>query len=680
MVVMMKKYIKQLTNRLDKELNILCNKLYFSNLLLFHNIYTIVFITISIAFSAVYISCFIYSFFIGNASPASEIFHIFPGLAENLNKKVIVYSLILYAVVGYIIEFLINRTNRIVTWPIQRGLLLFISFITVISIFLSILGYYQFNPQGLASWNFYSIGGIVPFSDAAGHIMHSVNFFRTGVLHDWVLRRPLSALLTSGITGLGGAILSYVIVIRCLFAATACWIFAFSVARSFGIWSAIVAVIFSINFVAPHLPSFMSEGLGFIWGCLAISLWLEGIRKSSIGILLYAFALTCIGLLTRMGSMFLIPLFAIFILFYWYKYKSEYGRKLKIIIYICTIFIVICTINIGIIKMSSNSQNLGSNFSWTICGLSLGTNWSAPREIYKDELSKLKNEKEQSYFLYEKAYQNIIENPYVLLARLWDAEKDFYKNFYMLLPPLKLVYILCFLLVLKLFLISPSQRVFWIIFWFAIFLSVPFIQFDGGDRINIFAYPFMAAFFSISLAKYRFENSTLFSNIKFTPAILCIIFSSSLLLLMTWTFFWPNIIPFSPFRELRQFSAQKENINGEYYVIGKGINAGILVIPDSYPKIRSVNSIKISEFKKMLVDSKVLRHENLPKTIEDNNIEAPFAIMCMPKIPDDSNMYLIAPPEILLNNDILIWKVATYPIINDKFDTWHFVHSYEGIK
>lgn len=590
----------------------------------------------AIAFTLLYAGFFVYGIWRGNAWAACEIYFSLPWLAPAFIRYLPLKYLLGYAFCGYAISFIIIGAKKELQLSSLAKLCSIFSLPVILTIFLASWGASLYDPQP----HVHSALGIIPYSDANGHFTQPLSYLLNGIMPNWVLRRPMAALLGAAFSALGDGLPPIVYFLRCCLAATSLWALVWSVEKTFGIWAALVSIAYMWYFAFPYLPVYSSEIFGFIWGCLAVALWLEAMRRNSLAFGLAALGATAIALMIRMGSMFLIPFFTLFVFFKWGK-----GKKLTVGILLSVILCSIFLVNKALLYLGDGNQDIGSNFSYSLAGMTLGGNWGASKIKYAEEIKGLP-EGQVAPILYKKALENIRANPEIFIGRLWEGEKEFWKNLISwFLPWHKPLVLIGLLLIFHFFYLPVTQRIFWLIFWLGVACSIPFIYFDEGWRVNFVAYPFMSVFLGLALTMPEHHREGTAKDCK------ALFLAAAIICLMVLTAICPNIFRVSHLPEMREFLHSAPPLaSNQFYAIGGGKNIGVIVGDGDCPPLK----IPLNRFNKLakagdayLGDASKLEYFPRP----------PFAVMSQP-IPGGGRP-MIGPPEMIGNKNVLIWKITT---------------------
>lgn len=609
-------------------------------------------------FTAVYLAFFGYGLWQGHAMPSAELYFTLPGIGRLLAGKGHISKFCLaWALLGFCLSRL-TRRGALLAPPLEAPLLRPLRILALplcVSIVLALQGAAVFFTDMTINGGGHTIGGIIPFSDGHGHYSGCLEYFVTGTMPDWVLRRPLSALLNAALLGVCGGNPLASIVLRCVLSGIAIWLLVCAVTRHYGIWSGIVAAGLAIFFVTEHLSTISSEVPGFIWGTAAAALWLESLHSRSLPLELTALGITGLALLTRMGSMFLVPVFALYIVWKWRFHSPDGSARAfpRLCMAVMLVIVLIAVANTRAMRLGhGDTQLTGSNFSYSLLGLSVGKDWSSYK-TYENEISGM-NPAEYSTFFYRKAIANILDKPQVFLRRLLQGEVAFWKNLpnFLCLSPALLLFI-CALLAWRWRQGSAIGRGFWLAYWSGVALSIPFIYFDASWRVNIVAYPFMAAFIALTVAMPRRQLAA--ATVPAPAARYAVCFTALLLTLMAITALCPGLLPVRAAKAAAAH-AHLPLAQGENLMLGDINAAGMLVVDDDTPRTPGpVWQISRSALKSFLHRYGIDTYQDL---FAANLPETPFAFMTAP----GTHKIAIAPAYLLLKTDVLLWKIVFSPL------------------
>lgn len=621
-------------------------------------------LAVGLLFSITYIVSFLYGVYSGHLFPSREVFLLFPSLGAVFSRsQYIGEALLAYAFAGFVLSWFLQRDQQP---EFGRRFLAglgrnwnTISFLILFSLLFATLG------EAYVSFNYDSsvLAGILPWSDANGHYSLYTKYFYDGVMGDWVLRRPMAAFMGASIHWLAGNDPAIALMLRCLLVCCAMWASCAVMNKSFGVWSAIACVALEYSYVAEYLHTFMTEPLGFFWGCTAAALWLYALREKRLFWELAAFGVTLVGLLVRMGSMFLVPALFLYVLWRWRELSPGHGWWKKPLLGLCLCAIAIALLNATFAGRGvGDRQQTGSNFAYSFAGLTLGTDWAGAKKTYMKQLGTL-NERQISHFLYKQGIKNILHSPIIFFKRVAKGEVEFLKNInFFLFHKWWLIFLLGSLLFIRWKTLFPKpSAVFWCATWGGILLSIPFIYFDSSWRVNIFVYPFIACFFSHALARSHTAGTQPVGH-SFGPW-LAVTLSGVLLVLMVSVALFPRLhTPADIERMLKYKASLPKQPPNRFLVDPRGM--GVLVVPDGQEPDKTVPGMTWSTFRdkyqKMFPAADVAQFMSaFPKP--------PFVALVQPPLSGIYSGYnfFLAPPEVLSRKNILLWDFETDSVIKD---------------
>jgi hypothetical protein len=361
--------------------------------------------------------------------------------------------------------------------------------------------------------NALNIGGLVPFSDAGNYLAASFDQVKDGVWSWVALRRPLAAAFRSVLLLLGDYSLQYMLILQaCLIAGAACSA-TYAIIRWRGVWAGIAFFALTYIYARYFVPTPLTEPQGLFWALLSIPFFIQAFRDRSVSAALAAFAMTTVALMTRMGSMFTIPALLV-----WLVWQFGQGAKTKLRIGITAICILL-----GVFGLNSFLQRMygtdtsptSGNFSYVLCGLSIGTGWDGClKKLAAEGTPVVGSEDAMARQLYSAAWKNLSANPAIFFRRLTDSAERFITKFPGVLwngygaveeprwVPRSVLVLLC---LIGLFYgatrtANAVELSFWALLWASIVASSSFIYFDDGARTLAASHPLMALFFALGLS------------------------------------------------------------------------------------------------------------------------------------------------------------------------------------
>ena len=367
-----------------------------------------------------------------------------------------------------------------------------------------------------------NIGGLIPFSDATYHLAAAYDQLRDGIWNSFAQRRPFAAAFRSVLTVFSDQSLPVMEVLQaCLLAGAACFA-AYRLALWRGIWSAVAFLGLAYIYARIFSPTMLTEPLALIWSLLSVGFFADAFRTRSAQPACIAFALTLLGLMTRMGSMFTIPALVVWLIW-------QFGRgaaKIRIGMVAIGLLLSIAGMDALLHRVYGTQEGLtGSNFAYVLCGLSIGTSSEGcPARLLAEGKPLQGDEAAVAAQLYRTAWENIRTRPGVFVARLVDGVHKFATEFLQvmrngynarlptpvwffpgLLLTVSLLGIVCFFVRRP----NPVELSFWMLFWPSLLLSASVVYLDDGDRVLAASQPLIALFLASGFGNMSMPTSTL---------------------------------------------------------------------------------------------------------------------------------------------------------------------------
>ena len=144
-----------------------------------------------------------------------------------------------------------------------------------------------------------SIGGLVPFNDAHGHLFAAYDQVRDGTWIPFAQRRPLASALRSVLLFFSNYSLPATLLLQVsLLAAAACFA-AHRIAIWRGVWAAMAFLGLFYIYARIFAPTMLTEPLGLFWATLSIPFFIEAFRTRSAATGTRRFAMTAAALMTK---------------------------------------------------------------------------------------------------------------------------------------------------------------------------------------------------------------------------------------------------------------------------------------------------------------------------------------------------------------------------------------------
>ena len=514
-----------------------------------------------------------------------------------------------------------------------------------------------------------SIGGMIPFSDAGGYASAAYDAIHGGAWNAMALRRPFAAALREILLISGGSSYANALLLQVTLAAFATWLAVRSVAKWLGVAAGFAFLCLAYAIQRSYLSTTLTEPLGLIWSLLSIPFFAIALRYKSLPAAYVALGLTTVTLLTRMGAMFLIPALILWMLL---CFGRTFLEKCRILAICAAIFVAAISLNQLLTKIYGAGDNLtGSNFYYSLCGLSIGTDWSGCPQKYADEIKdqRIDDEKKLSDFMLAKALNNIRHDPTTILLRLFRGGLVFLKEIPVAVtegylrpqrsrifsPTIFVVIALSGLLLAAPLYWTFFEAVFWLLALASIVASSTFVYFDDGLRVMSASYPLVALFLVQGLQQPRKKTDS-------APSEQRLSFAGFVLAAVIFICFLT--IPVLAAKFVRQPSSISYVASADHHYIYGGRQAsGFVIVSDDEEPMKNAPSMRLSDFQKIIKVSGVELYQGL--VVDSAPPPTPFAFIFSPRAEPraQSGFSYIAPPDVLLNKTVPIWRLTV--------EDWH---------
>ncbi len=525
-------------------------------------------------------------------------------------------------------------------------------------------------------FSFASIAGLLPFSDSESYYADANDVVNIGLFGPVGARRPLAQAFRSTLMALGGYDYAAMVLVQSLFVALAIVAAAGAVARWRGPWAGLAFAAMAYAVGREFCTTALTEPLGLFWALCAVPPLVRALRDGSSRHAVLAFGLVTVALFNRMGSMFAIPALLVWLVACFGKTRAS---KLRIGAAAVAVLIGVAGLNAATARVYTRDTGLtGSNFSYVLCGLTIGEAWSVCEDRYKDELPPSdRSEEAMVHLMYRKAFQNFTAHPSVFFLRVADGAFRFsktlpgiltqgYNPVTQLFPAgLSLFEIVAGVGLLRLLPgLSRRERVFWLLFWSSTILSSGFVYFDDGRRVMIASYPVAALFFASGL---RVEETAVPDParrpLSMARAGTGALAAAALLTICSATpwlvhrFLRPSAY-FPPGTPLALWQGRAA---GERFVFGGSRLTGVLVVADGEPLRTDVPTLHLSDFVDIVRQSGVEADQPL---VTPAPPPVPFGFVESPNlVPGEPTQYeYVVPADVMLRKDVLAWRLSTEPM------------------
>jgi hypothetical protein len=623
--------------------------------------------------SAVYVASSLYALAAGWALPTTALIRWSP-IAQwaASNEPYLGYLLLTCAGFGAIVTWLAGsypqlRRSVEAEERMMRGFLLWSGFPIAACAFVLCISAMSAGIVRPGDSNAMNIGGLIPFSDANGHIAAAYDQARDGIWITFAQRRLLASAFRSVLLFFGNYSLPAMMILQaCLFAAAACFA-AYRVAMWRGIWAATAFFGLTYIYARYFVPTALTEPLGLFWALLSVGFFVEAFRTGSVKPALVAFAITLVALMTRMGSMFTIPALLIWLV---WQFGQGIAAKLRIGVVSIGILLGVLGMNTLLQKAYGTSQgSTGSNFAYVVCGLSMGTVWTGcPAKLAAEGVPLPADEATAARQLYALAWQNFSAQPQIFFKRLADGVEAFASQFpdviwqgygmaiaepdWLFRNVLTAISLIGFLYIAARR-ANSVELTFWALLWASIVASSSIVYFDDGTRTLAASHPLMALFFAMGLSSPMLAPREVPSPSQSSRyGALGLIVTAALFVCVPWI-----AHRFSPISAMGGDSlVPKPN---EALVFGGRRMSGFLVVEDGLPLRSDVPTLHLADFAAIIEQSTVESYQGLLHPVTP---PLPFGFVFAPRLDGIlSFSQFIVPAEVVGRRDVPAWHFQFEP-------------------
>jgi hypothetical protein len=508
--------------------------------------------------------------------------------------------------------------------------------------------------------NYSNIGGLVPFSDAANYFAAVFDQRKDGVWNAATLRRPLAASFRSVVLLLGDFSLQCMLILQAALVAGATCFAANAIMMWRGVWAAIAFFALTYIYGRYFVPTTLTEPLGLVWTLLSIPYFIRAFGDRSANAALVAFAMTVTALMTRMGSMFTIPALLVWLV---WQFGNDAKAKLRIGATAVCIVLGIFGTNSLLQRAYGDARSAATgNFSYVLCGLSLGTGWEGcPKKLAAEGTPLSRSEDAAIQQLYAEAWKNLRADTTPFFQRLVDNVDDFRTKFPEVLwrgygkveepdwlPRLVLTTLSLIGLCYGATRIAGVELSFWALLWASILASSSIIYFDDGGRAFAASQPMMALFFALGLSIRKSEPPE--RSVRARPArsgLVLLIVAAALFICLPWI--------------THRFSLSNALVNNaplakpnEAFVFGGRQMSGFLVVENGAPLRFDIPSLHLADFEAIIATTGVEQYQDL---LRPASPPLPFGFVFAPRAEkgvESSHLYIVS-AEVLERRDVRAW-------------------------
>jgi hypothetical protein len=402
--------------------------------------------------------------------------------------------------------FYFNKSSQIL---VLLSLLLFISVGFCLS---QIFALWQ-----LGTGNYFSIGALIPYSDAVGYYSGARSLAEFGRILDSVsIHRPLAPAFYGLLLLLTGQNLQEMLLINALFLGLAIGIASWALFSTHGFSAALIMALSLCSFSRAYISTTLMEPVALIFAAPAFAfLWVGfyNLRKP----LVYAgIFLLSIAMAVRTGPVWLIPLLAGYAGFA-LKKTRKYSVKTCVCGMLLLLFVLLA--NYGLVELLApgKSASFNGNFSLVLYGLAKGgTGWG---QFYSDFGSLVSSGVSESVITasaYQAAIHTIANSPLLLIKGIIKMFLQFLIHAYEWFCPFDsyfgqipafLLFVSCFFFFLRNYKKQKRLVIIALLWLFSVVAGAPFYA-DISNRILASVWPFLCAITAAGFAETMRNVST----------------------------------------------------------------------------------------------------------------------------------------------------------------------------
>jgi hypothetical protein len=535
--------------------------------------------------------------------------------------------------------------------------------------------------------NWASIAGLLPYSDASGHFVAAHDQAKDGTWSAFALRRPIGAAFRSSLLFFSGYVHMTAVLLQATLLAFAAYLATRVIGRWRGIYAGLAFFAFSYVTIRNYLPTFLSEPLGIFWALLAIPFLIAALQSHLLQSGLIGLAMTAIALFIRPGGMFVIAALGLWLVA---SFGNGLKQKTRTAVYAAAVVISVVGMSSLLNRLYGvGSELTGSNFSYTLCGLSIGTDYAGCTNRY-EEVKTLRSEKLLTDFMYQKALENIAAQPEVIIKRLYESAVAFTAELPAVLwrgyswwgndyPALRLAFFALAVAGLSYVVTrrrEPGEVVFWLLIWASLIASAAVVHFDDGRRVMSASYPLLwmfvaGGFLTPAVRTYRPVNAKRLARVGW----IVLLASALLFFVVPWLAHRVSPVP-----DLRS-SFQATTRPNEHIVFMDGRVTGILVLPDGAELRTDFPTLSSSHFAQFIKASNVEIYQGLLNPVTP---AAPFGFIWAPRLESaaTSDFQYIVPAEVIQRSDVTVWRfqVREWNRKQPYGPYWFFVENAEALR
>jgi hypothetical protein len=508
--------------------------------------------------------------------------------------------------------------------------------------------------------NFMSIASLIPESDAW-------SYFESALRVDWdqwAARRPLAQAFRDTLVLAAGHSYTTTLLIQAILIAIALFFAARSIARWRGPWVAAAFVALVLIIERPFVFTTLTEPLSAIVILATIPSLVHAFASRSRPHAILAICGVDLALSIRMGAMLLIPAMAL-----WVTICFAKSLRARLVVFAAAVVVFLLVSGAGELfakLYAPPGAATGGNFADTLCGLSVGGDWSTcTYHRYAEDIRTFEgNQRKIAAFLFEISLKNIFSDPGIFLGALSrdfsvfaDGSIPFFLNGYISLNAFSesTAWRLALLLIPGLIWVSATrwnktEGLFWLGLILATLASAPFLMVSDGWRVLHVTNILLALLLAMGFSAPGWVPQTVAAENPARWHATALGLGAFVVILVIA----PACLHWLIRRDLADHPlppAQEEDV-----ILGGGRKmTGFLVVPDDTPRPLATPALPLSQFKPLLQEIPFAMDPKSRAQLE--RLALPFAFVwgAPLKAPESSTTFYALPAEVLIRSDVWGW-------------------------
>jgi hypothetical protein len=343
-----------------------------------------------------------------------------------------------------------------------------------------------------------SAGCLLPYSDASNYVNGAKCLLTFGKLDEFTARRPLGTCLMSAVLELTGQNYQWALILLTVLAGISTFLAAYETWRAGGVAPAVLQLALCYFAMRLWLPLFLSETPGYILGSMSYTFLLAGFRLRSFPRALCGFGFLILALTARAGAMFVIPLVALYAIYF---FGSNFRDALKKCLQVAGVGGALLVLSPLLdMRLAPASSGYQGNFSYSLYGIAAGGKGWTYVSVEHPEVESITSDGEKSRYIYALFWKKVTLEPglfFSTLARSFLAGViHFHRVLYGLIWPIPPTIPGVFAVVACCLLVLPARRrsgpwAFLLPVFIGGLISAPFLG-DAGPRAFAATFPFQA--------------------------------------------------------------------------------------------------------------------------------------------------------------------------------------------